>query len=98
MGDAVDWGAGWYAAEHPEDLVIFPRELAREVCPQHVLHGRKVVLIARCDGTDDVLFQLEDGSVAQVHLTWCRETDPRWPGTVVYPDLAAWLAVPPDQR
>lgn len=98
MGGAVNWGGQWYAADHPDDLVIFPRELAREVCPQHVLYGRRVVLIARHDGTDDVLFRLEDGSVAQVHLTWRRETDPRWPGTVIYPDLAAWLAVPPQDR
>ncbi|HTN00784.1 MAG TPA: hypothetical protein VL132_02855 [Planctomycetaceae bacterium] len=29
--------------------------------------------------------------MAEVHLTWHRETDPRWPRTVLFPNMAAWM-------
>lgn len=50
-------------------------------------------LIARRDGTDDALFQLDDGRVAEVHMTWrrSRETDPRWPATAIFTSLEDWV-------
>ncbi len=33
-----------------------------------------------------------DKPIAQVHLTWCRETNPMWPSTYVYESLDSWKA------
>ncbi len=98
MAEGHVWDGGWYAIDNPDDARAFSHELAREVCRDHVLSGRKVTAIGRRNGYDDFLFQLDDGSVAQVHLTWSVERDPRWPGTVIYPDFAAWQAIPPEDR
>jgi hypothetical protein len=49
-------------------------------------------LIARRDDTDDALFLLEDGRVAEVHMTWRKsaEPDPRWPATAIFASLEDW--------
>lgn len=43
--------------------------------------------------TDDALFALDDGRVAEVHLTWRQgtEPDPRWPFTALFPSLEDWM-------
>jgi hypothetical protein len=65
--------------------------LAREVSEAHELYGQKVTLIARASGTDDVLFLLADGRIAEVHLVWQgRQRDPKWPSTGLYPSLSIW--------
>jgi hypothetical protein len=48
----------------------FEKELARELAPHHPLFGRPVHAIALTVESDDVLYQLDDGSVSQVHLTY----------------------------
>lgn len=57
--------------------------------------------VGRGDGTDDVLYMRRDGRCAIVHLTWQRETDPRWPACALYaglaearPALYRWHAAP----
>ena len=67
-------------------------QLKREVGPQHVLFGADAALIARRFDCDDALFQLSDGRIADVHLTWSRgpEPDPSWPNTLVFEDLGEW--------
>ena len=68
-------------------------QLAREMCEGHVLFGKNVTLIARANRYDDAIFLLlDDSRVAQVHLAWQgRQRDPRWPATVVFSSLAAWI-------
>jgi hypothetical protein len=39
---------------------------------------------------DDVLFILDGERLAIVHLTWNRETDPRWPSTTLVPDISSF--------
>ena len=86
------WLEPW-CAPLPGQASILEQQLAREVCPQHVLHGQPVHLLALRRDCDDVLFALDGGEVAEVHLTWYRtmETDPRWPRTAVFASLDAWV-------
>ena len=84
----VEWLAPWQPLEGgtPDDGTV--RELRREICRLHVLHGVPVRPIARRQDCDDVLFELLDGSgrFAVVHLTYARsrEIDPRWPETTLF--------------
>lgn len=67
-------------------------QLAREVGPRHILFGQQANLIGRRFDTDDALFGLSDGRVADVHLTWRSgaEPDPRWPAASIFPSIDAW--------
>ena len=49
-------------------------------------------LIARRSDTDDALFELSGGRIAEVHMTWrtSAEPDPRWPATAVFDSLEEW--------
>lgn len=87
----VDWLLPWCEADQSERSGL-ETQLAREIAPGHVLEGVEVRLIARRQDTDDALFALADGRVAEVHLTWrrTRETNSRWPGTAVFESLEQW--------
>ncbi len=67
-------------------------ELALETGPGHPLHQISAKLIARRFDCDDALFQLGDGRVAMVHLTWSQrqEFEPQWPDTRIYTSLETW--------
>ena len=67
-------------------------QLRLEVGPKHVLFGEEFSLIGRCFANDDALYQLSDGRVADVHLTWRQspEPNPVWPETLVYESLDDW--------
>jgi len=82
----------WPAQEVADYRAGWERQLAREVGPRHILRGLKFELIARRFDTDDALFRLLDGGVAEVHLTWARgeEPDPRWPATSLFDSLEQW--------
>jgi hypothetical protein len=82
--NTMTWPDPWSTLEHGDpDLVA---ELKRELSPQHVLFGRDVVPIARRKDSDDVLFRLDNGSVAIVHLTWSGKQDqhPKFPWTTIH--------------
>jgi hypothetical protein len=72
----------------------FERELSREIAPGHPLYSIPVEAIAKRSDSDDVLFQLLDGShcVAVVHLTWTQAPleGPPWPHTELFADLEAF--------
>ena len=55
---AIDWLEPWQPVTDGDPLVA---ELHRELCPRHVLYGRRVVALGRRCGTDDVLFRVLDG-------------------------------------
>ena len=67
-------------------------ELARELHATHVLHGTGVVAIARRRDGDEWLFRLDDGRVAQVHLTYAVESGPDWPRAQLFESMAKWGA------
>lgn len=91
----VAWPVPWFATEEALDL-----ELARETGARHPLAGRRAVAIARRNDADGVLFRLPDGPalLALVHLTWRRETDPRWPFTTSFDSVEAWMAFEREDR
>jgi hypothetical protein len=89
----VQWLVPWFAVESGEQRSTLETELRQEIARTHVLFGLKVSALGHRRDQDDVLFALEDGRVAEVHLTWrgTAETDPRWPEMVFFPSLTAWV-------
>lgn len=92
MRTAIAWLSPWYPVDDAEICAALERQLVQEIARGHVLDGRSVRLIARRDDTDDALFALDDGRVAEVHMTWrkSRETDARWPATAIFASLREW--------
>lgn len=92
MTGAVTWLAPWYPVDDPVLCQGLERQLLLEIAAGHILERETLRLIARRDDTDDALFSLADGRVAEVHMTWrrSRETDPRWPATAVFASLDEW--------
>jgi hypothetical protein len=69
----------------------FVRELRSELSPGHPLQGSNIIAIAHSLQADDVLFQLDDGRVCQVHLTWKRSAEqPPWPRHRMFSTLEDW--------
>jgi hypothetical protein len=99
MSAPVAWLEPWYPVDEfgaeraVEMAAALEKQLRREICERHVLHGESVRLIARRADTDDALFALTGGRVAEVHLTWRRgtEPDPRWPDTRIFASLDQWV-------
>ncbi|MHC2330989.1 hypothetical protein [Bradyrhizobium sp. USDA 4454] len=100
QNEDVDWLNPWMPIESNEQRQALESELHRELTPGHQLVGLSVVALAMRRDQDDVLFQLQDGQVAVVHLTWKGgpEIDARWPVTACYSSLGEWieLAMKPD--
>jgi hypothetical protein len=48
------------------------REALAEIGPDHELAGRDLVTVAACGGCDRVVFQVDDGTFAIIHLTWSK--------------------------
>ena len=96
---AGEWPDGWRAPEKHEAIAI-ASELRVEIGNGHALHNQELKLIARRDDQDDVLVMLQDGRVAQVHVTWrgSVEQDSNWPTPKLFRDLAAWHAAQLDQQ
>jgi hypothetical protein len=75
-----------------ESATFFEEELTREVAPSHPLYGRKCTAIAKTGASDDVLFSLEDGTFAQVHLTHAQYPERRgWPRHRTFDSIASWM-------
>jgi hypothetical protein len=74
------------------DPHIFEGQLKSELPPGHVLSGIQVRARAHLEGTDDILFELLDGSgrVAVVHLSYSTNVDSIWPWTELYESLERW--------
>lgn len=98
MADVYEWDGDWSAIESETERKSLEAELARELCPEHLLYGLEASALARRWRRDDILFRLGDGRFAQVHLTHRLETDPQWPSTDIYPSFEAWKAIPVEDR
>jgi hypothetical protein len=72
---------------------FFENELARELAPRHTLYGRNCTAIAITGESDDVLFMLDGGAFAQVHLTYTRNPPerPGFPRHTMFDTLADWM-------
>lgn len=82
----------WPEQKKNEYRAGWERQLLREVGPQHILRGLTGELVARRFDSDDALFMMSSGKVAEVHLTWARgeESDPAWPATGIFNSLEEW--------
>ena len=63
----IEWLEPWAPIERPEDRQAMQAELHFELCASHPLFGLSVIALARRNDRDDVLFELSDGRVAEVH-------------------------------
>lgn len=80
-GNGVEESAEWMRLVGDRSAQ-FLAEAVVEIAPAHDLAARNLKAVSTCPACDDVLFRLDDGSFAIVHLTWSgqRETPP-WPRT-----------------
>ena len=75
----------------PERAEALLREVQIELSPGHPLYGADLTAIAVSRLADDVLFRLDDGRVAGVHLTWRRSAEQNpWPNHRIYPSIEEW--------
>jgi len=81
------WPAYWNAELRAETRKSLEEELYRELTTGHVLFGQTVSAKALCGSGDDVVYQLQDGRYAVVHLTWHVEKSSEFPFTLVFSDL-----------
>jgi hypothetical protein len=88
----IKWLSPWTPIERPEERETSQAELDSELSASHPLFGLSVVALARRYDQDDVLFELSDSRVAEVHLTWSSkpERDPSWPRTIIFSSVAVW--------
>jgi hypothetical protein len=73
---------------------LFSAELSSELFPKHALYGLKARAVAARIDRDDVLFEIEGGDMplVVVHLTWRKESDPRWPATRFFASWELWAS------
>ncbi|MEX1132441.1 MAG: hypothetical protein WEC15_04380 [Flavobacteriales bacterium] len=85
----VEWLIPWHPVDDPVVRRSLLAELKRELPDGHVLTGAHLTVIGRRQDCDDVLFGLEDGRVAIVHLTYSgkRERTPDYPRTRIFASL-----------
>jgi hypothetical protein len=69
------------------------KELLRETCDGHPLHGKSVTAVGNRKDCDDVLFYLGEASpkFAVVHLTYQKDSRPEWPSTSLYDSIEDWI-------
>ena len=84
-----------WAATGPDSVSgkYFEKELADELAPNHPLCGHRAFCIAKNTTRDDVLFRFEDGTFAEVHLTYTQRPPEQdgWPRYKMFPTLADWM-------
>lgn len=90
---SVEWLVPWHPEDNAEEKRSLLAEFQREIPVGHVLSGASLTLIGRRQDCDDVLFALDDGRVAIVHLTWSgkREPVPSSPWTRVFDSLERFV-------
>ena len=78
----------WDALEIEEDHIqTLMNELKLELPPNHILYDKNVALIAKKTNNDDIVLELEDNSIALVHLTWSAKQEATgFPITRIYKD------------
>ncbi|WP_128927391.1 hypothetical protein [Bradyrhizobium guangxiense] len=82
----------WRQIIDERERLLLEEELRREIGDRHPLAGLEIKVDARRDDRDDVLVSLDDGRVAEVHLTWSgkKEAHPSWPATIILESMEEW--------
>jgi hypothetical protein len=83
----------WRIVPDSSDAQRLVAELSFELCANHLLYGLEASAVANRIDRDDVLFEISGGSapLAVVHLTWQKESDPRWPTTRFFGSWDEWV-------
>ena len=96
--DGIEFLTPWRLIEDSHEIQNragrLSERLQSEVPEKHVLHGLKVRAIATRIDRDDVLFEIEGSGemcLAVVHMTWRKESDPRWPDTTLFQSWDDWV-------
>src|SRR5580704_2099361 len=77
----------------PERAEALLREVQLELSAGHPLYRADLTAVAVSSLADDVLFRLDDGRVASVHLTWRRSAEQNpWPSHRIYASLEEWVS------
>lgn len=84
------WPLGWLPITDAGEAAHLEMELRRELSGGHMLYGRAARAVGRHELMDDVLFELADGVLAEVHLTWNHETTPDWPTAELFDGPDDW--------
>lgn len=63
----------------PQLAAALAAEAQAEIGRHHALAGHQLTAVAKCAGCDEVIFVVDDGTFAQVQLTWAQypEREPR---------------------
>src|SRR5438045_2550616 len=90
---SIEWLIPWQPVEGADARRSLIAEFQRELPAGHVLSGARVTPIGRRQDCDDVLFALDDGRVAIVHLTWSGKTEPvsDHPWTVLFASMERFV-------
>jgi hypothetical protein len=76
-----------------KSAAYFEGEIRRELGKGHPLYGRNCRAVSVTVESDDVLFYLDDTTVAQVHLTFTPNPPerPGWPRFKMFGSLGDWM-------
>ncbi len=85
----MTWPPGWRPVDEAEGEGL-ARQLRAELAPAHILRGRTFKVLGRRDDADDVLLRLDDGEIAEMHMTWAKQASHRFPGVLLYLDFTDW--------
>ena len=85
----MTWPPGWRPVDAEEGDGL-ARQLKAELAPAHILRGRAFEVLARRDDADDLLLRLDDGEIAEMHMTWARQASETFPGVLLFLDFTDW--------
>ncbi len=87
----IHWVEPWEAVDDGGANLV--AQLRRELSPGHLLQNRDATAIGRRIAGNDVLFELDDGGFAVVHLAWSPEpfSDAESPWTTLYDSFEDFL-------
>ena len=93
LSDALEMLLPWRIISNSADAQRLTAELSSELSTKHILFGLKLSAVADRIDRDEVLCEVAGGSapLAVVHLTWQRESDPRWPTTRLFASWDEWV-------
>lgn len=83
---------GWIGID-ARAAAVFSVALNEQLPAGHRLSGTRWRAVGRVDCEDDIAFVASDGRCALVHLTWQKESDPRWPRAAIYSAVGEARAV-----
>ncbi|WP_146072218.1 hypothetical protein [Bryocella elongata] len=85
--------APWRSLEEDRPRAdLLSAQLLSDISPSHPLCGAELRAVGARTDRDDVLFEITGGDapLAVVHMTWRKESDPRWPTTKFYQSWEQW--------